>query len=157
MSIRNLIEFVLLAALWGLSFLFLRVATPEFGAFALIEIRVVVAVLFLLPIWVVREVKTAKTSLLPNWFSIGVVGLLNSAIPWVLFAYSTLYVTGGYASILNATVPIWGALGAWFWFGKKPSFDGSTGLVVGILGVVILVWGSLSSLTTNMGLALQRA
>jgi len=154
MSLRNLIEFVLLSALWGASFLFLRVATPEFGAWALIEIRIVIAVLFLLPIWIVREAKTAKTSLWPNWFPIAVVGVINSAIPWVLFAYATLYITGGYASILNATVPIWGALVAWMWLGKKPGFDSSMGLVVGILGVVILVWGSLNSLTMDISLGI---
>ena len=134
--------------------MFLRVATPEFGAWALIEIRIVIAVLFLLPIWIVREAKTAKTSLWPNWFPIAVVGVINSAIPWVLFAYATLYITGGYASILNATVPIWGALVAWMWLGKKPGFDSSMGLVVGILGVVILVWGSLNSLTMDISLGI---
>ena len=144
MSSRNLIELILLAALWGASFLFLRIATPEFGAVALIEIRVFVASVFLLPIWLLRESGTTRHSVRLHWQPLLVVGLLNSAIPFVLFAYSTLYITGGYASILNATVPIWGALVAWVWLKRTLSRDGIAGLVVGFAGVAVLVSSSIS-------------
>ena len=144
MSIRNLIELILLAALWGASFLFLRIATPEFGAIALIQVRVLVAALFLLPIWYFREAKRTKKQVQQYWRPLLVVGLLNSAIPFVLFAYSTLYITGGYASVINSTVPTWGALVAWFWLGNKPGFDSTVGLAIGIVGVIILVSGSLT-------------
>ncbi len=144
MSIRNLIELIILAMVWGASYMFMRIATPEFGAIALIEIRVLVASLFLLPIWIFREGKTSSQSVKHYWWPILVIGTLNSAVPFVLFAYSTLSITGGFASILNSTAPIWAALVAWLWLRKKLNFNGVLGLLLGLIGVVILVSGSFS-------------
>ena len=144
MSIRNLIELILLAMVWGASYMFMRIATPEFGAIALIEIRVLVASLFLLPIWIFREGKSSTQQVKQFWWPIFVIGTLNSAVPFVLFAYSTLSITGGFASILNSTAPIWAALVAWLWLKKKLNFNGILGLLLGLIGVAILVSGSLS-------------
>ena len=144
MSIRNLIELILLAMVWGASYMFMRIATPEFGAIALIEIRVLVASLFLLPIWVLREAKSSKEKVKQFWWPLLVIGTLNSAVPFVLFAYSTLSITGGFASILNSTAPIWAALVAWIWLRKKLNFNGVLGLMLGMVGVSILVSDSLS-------------
>lgn len=144
MSTRNSIELVLLAALWGASFLFMRVATPEFGAVVLIEIRVLLAGLVLLPIWFMRESTSSRANAISHWKPLFVVGILNSAVPFVLFAYSTLYITGGYAAILNATAPIWAAVVAWVWLRKTIQSSSVIGLVVGFLGVVTLVSGSLN-------------
>lgn len=139
MSARNLAELILLAAVWGASYLFMRIAAPEFGPIALIEIRVAIAALFLLPFWLVRDAKMNASLVREKWVELTVIGTLNSAIPFVLFAYSTLYITGGFASILNSTVPIWGALVAWFWLGQRLNLDSSIGLGLGLFGVAILV------------------
>lgn len=143
MNARNLIELVLLAAIWGASFLFMRIATPEFGAIALIEIRVLIASLFLLPIWYLREGSSSWQSVQTHWRHLLVIGVLNSAIPFVLFAYSTLYITGGFASVLNSTAPIWGALVAWIWLKSRLSLQAYIGLGIGVLGVAILVSDSI--------------
>lgn len=74
-----------------------------------------------------------------KWLQLTVVGLLNSAIPFVLFAYSTLFITGGFASILNSTAPIWGALVAWVWLGQRLNLASSIGLGLGLIGVGVLV------------------
>jgi len=108
MSARNIIELVILAAIWGASFLFMRIAVPEFGAVVLIEARVAIAALVLLPFWWHRESASSRQQVVKHWPRIFVVGLLNSSIPFVLFAYSMLYITGGVAAILNGTAPIWG-------------------------------------------------
>lgn len=144
MSIRNLLELILLAAIWGASFLFMRIATPEFGAVALIEVRVLVASIFLLPIWILRDAKHQSKLVIGHWPHLLVVGILNSAVPFVLFAYSTLYISGGFSSILNATAPIWGALVAWVWLRATLSFEATIGLGFGLLGVAILVSKSIS-------------
>ncbi|NNC98566.1 MAG: DMT family transporter [Gammaproteobacteria bacterium] len=157
MSLRNLIELILLAALWGASFLFMRVATPEFGAIALIEVRVLVASVFLLPFWIYREAAFTRRAAISHWRPLLAVGILNSAVPFVLFAYSTLYITGGYASILNATAPLWGALVAWIWLKKTMSMDGVAGLLLGLTGVGILVSGSLSTSLTGVSLGILAA
>lgn len=143
MSYKHFSELILLAALWGASFLFMRVATPEFGAVLLIELRVLIAALVLLPFWLVSEPPSMRKTTIEHWQGLTIVGLLNSAIPFVLFAYSTLYITGGYASILNATAPIWGGLVAWIWLRRVLRGGEILGLIIGFLGVLLLVSGSL--------------
>jgi drug/metabolite transporter (DMT)-like permease len=139
MSAKNIIELVVLAALWGASCLLMRIAVPEFGAVALIEARVLIAGLVLLPFWWLGESASSRRQVKLYWRRIFVVGLLNSAIPFVLFAYSMLYITGGMAAILNGTAPIWGAVVAWLWLNNRLALNGVFGLVVGFSGVVLLV------------------
>ncbi|NND82984.1 MAG: DMT family transporter [Gammaproteobacteria bacterium] len=135
----HLAQLVLLAALWGASFLFMRVATPEFGPVALIAIRVTIAALFLLPVWWLREGRKRASVWQSQWPHLLVVGALNSAIPFVLFAYSTLSITGGLASILNSTAPLWAALVAYLWLREPLSSGRVAGMVLGLGGVAILV------------------
>lgn len=138
MKSRDLTDFLLLAALWGASFLFMRVAAPAFGAFALVEVRVAIAAAFLLPLLAWR----GKVAVLRGRAAtLAVVGVLNSAIPFVLFTYSTLTLTAGFASILNATVPMWAALVAWLWLRDRIRAAQWLGLAIGLAGVVLLVWG----------------
>ena len=72
------------------------------------------------------------------------VGVINSAIPFSLFAFATLYLSAGFTSILNATVPFWAALVAWVWLRERLSGVRVVGLLIGFLGVVLLVWGKIS-------------
>ncbi len=144
MPAKYAVELVLLASLWGASFLFMRIATPEFGAVALIEVRVLLAGIVLLPFWFLREKREQRRMVYANWGTLTIIGILNSAVPFVLFAYSTLFVTGGFASILNATAPIWGALVAWVWLRRTMPMSGVLGLILGLAGVIYLVSGSLS-------------
>lgn len=139
MSFKNIIVLIVLAALWGASFLFMRIAVPEFGAIMLIEMRVLLAGLALLPFWWINESSQSKSRSLVKWKQIFVVGLLNSSIPFVLFAYSMLEISGGMASILNGTTPIWGAVVAWLWLKKRLSVNAVLGLLIGFLGVALLV------------------
>lgn len=139
MSLKQLFLLVLLAALWGASFLFMRIAVPEFGPFALIAVRVGIASLVLLPIWWIAEPLSQRQLILKAVPQMVTLGVLNSAIPFVLFAYSTLHITGGLASIMNSTATIWTAIVAWLWLGRKPSLQVSIGLGLGLLGVVLLV------------------
>ena len=125
--------------------MFMRVAVPEFGPFALIEIRVVIASLFLLPIWYFREAKQSWPVVKRKWKFLLVLGTFNSAAPFSLFAFSTLFVTGGLASILNSTTPIWGAIVAFVWLRKTLAWDGVLGLALGMLGVSILASGSIAA------------
>lgn len=143
MTLQQQLLLVVLAAIWGASFLFMRIATPEFGPFALIAIRVFTASLVLLPIWYWREsIKQAKI-VRAHWRSLLVVGLFNSAIPFVLFAFSTLYVTGGLASIMNSTATFWTVVVGWFWLGRKPTVQTMLGLVLGMFGVGVLLMDSI--------------
>ncbi len=150
MKIRDGVELLILAAVWGASFLFMRIAAPEFGPVALIALRVAVAALCLLPLLVWQQ---GLSELRRRWAVIGLLGLLNSALPFCLFAYAALSVSAGFSAILNATTPLWGGLIAYFWLGEKLSFGRILGLGLGIVGVATLVAGHVSFKPGGSGFA----
>lgn len=134
-------EFVLLAALWGSSFLFMRLGALEFGVLPTAGLRVMLAALFLLPVFLIKGVwadfrRRARPILL--------VGVLNSALPFALFSFAVLHISTGLTSILNATVPLSGAVVAWLWLKDRPGGSRMLGLLIGFLGVTALVVGKSS-------------
>ena len=154
MSSRDVAELLVLAALWGASFLFMRVAAPEFGPVALIALRVGLAALVLVPAMAVRG---GAGQLRGRLVPVLVVGVVNSAIPFCLLAYATLWVTAGLASILNATSPLWGALVAHLWLRDRLTKARALGLAVGFSGVIFLFWGRASFKAGGAGLAVVAA
>jgi drug/metabolite transporter (DMT)-like permease len=131
-------ELLLLGALWGASFLFMRVAVPEFGPLALVLVRVGGAALVLLPLLAWRGQWPALRA---HWRPIALVGVLNSAVPFALFALAALVLGTGLMSVFNATASIWGALIAWLWLRDRLDASRWLGLVIGLAGVVALSWG----------------
>ena len=109
-------EFFLLSSLWGASFLFMRLGAAEFGPFPTAGLRVALATVFLWPILVHQGQWPA---LRKHWRPVLLGGLINSAIPFALYAWAVLHITTGLASILNATVPLFGAVVAWLWLGER--------------------------------------
>ena len=147
-------KLVCLSAIWGSSFLFTRIAAPEFGPFALIEFRMIVATLVLAPILLMR-VPRAEFSR-ERW-RVLLLGICNTAIPFSMFAYATVRLGAGTSSVLNSTVPFFSALIAWLWTGEKVTSGQSLGLALGTVGVLILSWGKLSWLPGGNGLAFVAA
>lgn len=135
------LEFVLLAAIWGSSFLFMRIGTLQLGPLPTAGLRVGIAALFLLPILQARGLGPA---LRQHWKLTFVVGILNSAIPFACFTYALQSITSGLSSILNATVPLFGAVIAWLWLRDRPTGSRILGLAVGFLGVALLAWDKAS-------------
>ena len=129
------IEFFALAAIWGSSFLFTRIAAAEFGIFPTAAMRVGIAAAVMLP-FLLRSAHWGafKQHAKPIMF----VGLLNSGIPFALYAYAVLSITTGLSAILNATVPLFGAVVAWLWLKDRPSASRVVGLIVGFVGVALL-------------------
>ncbi len=154
MKAKDIIDLVLLAAAWGASFLFMRLGAPEFGPIVVAELRMLIAALFLLPI---LKMRGGFAELPPNWKPLTMLGVLNSAIPMTLLAYSTLYVTAGYSSIFNATAPLWGALIAWVWLSERLSKIGVIGLLIGLLGVAVLAGDTESLVSPGSMLAVAAA
>ncbi len=138
MTRRDLAELMLLGALWGASFLFMRTGAAEFGPVALVFVRVTGASLLLLPLLAWRGETAA---LRQRWRAIAVVGVVNSALPFLLFMIAALVLGVGLMSVLNATVPIWGALVAGLWLGERLDAGRWLGLAVGVAGVAALSWG----------------
>ena len=135
MSAAVAAEFILLAALWGASFLFMRLGTLEFGPLPTAGLRVAIASLALLPVMLSRGL---WPQLRQHWKPVMICGLINSAIPFALFSFALLSISTGLSSILNATVPLFGALVAWLWLGDKPGASRTVGLVIGFIGVALL-------------------
>lgn len=138
MSPSLIAEFFLLAALWGSSFLFMRLGAAELGPLPTAGVRVVLAALFLLPVFLVKGVWADFRS---RARAILFVGLLNSGIPFALFAFAVMHISTGLTAILNATVPLTGALVAWLWLKDQPGRSRMLGLLIGFVGVVLLVVG----------------
>jgi len=141
MKFSDIVDLVALSALWGASFLFMRIAAPEFGPLVLVEVRVFIAALFLLPIFLLRADVSALTS---NWKKLAILSIMNSAAPFFLLTFATLSITGGFAGILNATAPIWAAMIAWVWLSDRLGLSRILGLVIGFAGVLLLVWNKVS-------------
>ncbi|HVE54366.1 MAG TPA: DMT family transporter [Ramlibacter sp.] len=137
MSLASIIDFVALAAIWGASFMFMRFAVTEFGVVGTAAARVAIASAFLLPLMLA---KGHAATFRRNWWKVMLVGVLNSAMPFLLFAFSILSITTGLASILNATAPLFGALVAWAWLKDRPTGSRVLGLFVGFAGVAMLAW-----------------
>ncbi len=132
-----MVDFVVLAAIWGSSFLFMRIGAVEFGPLPTAAVRVTIAALFLLPIVWLRGL---LPELRRNWRRVFIIGMLNSGIPFVCFSFALLSITTGLSAILNATVPMFGALVAWLWLKDKPTASRVLGLVIGFAGVAMLAW-----------------
>jgi drug/metabolite transporter (DMT)-like permease len=138
MSPILLLEFIALAALWGASFLFMRLGAAEFGPVPTAGLRVGIAALCLLPVFLKAAV---WASFRARWRAILLVGVLNSGLPFLLYSFAVLHIPTGISAILNATVPLTGALVAWLWLKDRPGGSRVLGLAIGFVGVALLVLG----------------
>lgn len=130
-------EFVLLASLWGASFLFLRIGVGEFGVFPTAAVRVLIASLFLLPLLWLRGL---GPELRRHYKPVLLVGLLNSAVPFASFSFALQSISTGLTSLLNATTPLFGALIAWLWLREGLTRLRVLGLLIGFAGIALLAW-----------------
>ena len=137
MSVASIIDFVVLAAIWGASFLFMRLAVVDFGPVATAALRVAVATAFLLPL---MFAKGHGAVFRRHWWRVCLVGVINSGLPFILFSFALLSITTGLSAILNATVPLFGAIVAWWWLKDRPTGSRVAGLVIGFGGVAALAW-----------------
>ena len=141
-SVGLALEFLLLGALWGSSFLFMRLGLGEFGALPTVGVRVGIAALFLWPLVVLRG---EAGVLLKNWKRLFLMGVFNAGIPFLCFAFALQSISTGLAAIVNATVPMFGAMVAWLWFHDRPGGLRTLGLVIGFAGVALLASGNVGA------------
>ncbi|MBA3673061.1 MAG: DMT family transporter [Gemmatimonadaceae bacterium] len=136
MKRRDLAALFLLGALWGGSFLFIRIAAPSLGAFPLAAGRVVLAALIL---WLGLRAAGRRVELRGRVRKLLVLGALNAAIPFSLIAVAELRLTASLAAMLNATVPLWASLFGAVWLGERLNARRVAGLGLGVVGVAVLV------------------
>ena len=130
---RVMAELTLLGGIWGGSFLLMRVAAPEFGPLALVEVRLVFGALVLLPF-----VYHARRQLEGRWPVLFGIGMINSAIPFLLFAWATAVAPAAISAIANSMTALFAALFAGWMFGDRIGPRRTTGLVAGMAGVIVM-------------------
>jgi drug/metabolite transporter (DMT)-like permease len=138
---REVAALLTLAALWGGSFLAIRVAAPAFGPFGLIDSRVLLAAVVLLLVVALRR---QRVSLRAHWRGYLLLGAVNAAAPFTLIAAAELQLTASLAAILNAVTPLFAALVGAVWLREALTPRKVGGFLLGLVGVALVVgWSSL--------------
>lgn len=128
------VELAVLGAIWGASFLFMRVSANDFGPVPLVEVRLALGSLVLLPfLWRARGQFP-----LSLWPKIALIGAINSALPFLLFAWAAQRAPAGIGAIANAMTVLFTALVGFLFFGEKIGTRRAVALVAGFAGVVVL-------------------
>ncbi len=135
------VELAALGAIWGASFLFMRVAANDFGAMPLVEVRLALGSLVLLPfLWRARA-QFASPRL---WGKLALIGAINSAVPFMLFAWAAQRAPAGVGAIANAMTVLFTALVGFLFFGEKIGMKRAVALFTGFAGVVVLASGKVA-------------
>ncbi|MBL8130446.1 MAG: DMT family transporter [Anaerolineae bacterium] len=140
MKLRDSALLFVLAALWGASFLFVRIAVPVLGPFPLVASRLILGgALLLIYALAIRQAPDLRA----HWRRYLVIGVFNNAIPYVLIATAQLHLTASFAALLNATTPLFSAVVASLWIKDRLTAPKLFGLFLGIVGVGVIVgWQS---------------
>lgn len=138
MRTADLIRLTALAAIWGGSFVFMRVAAPALGPFTTAGARVLLAGL-LLVLWF--RLARFDAQWRRHWLHYALVGVVNSAVPFTLYSYAALHIPASYSVILNATTPLFGAVFAAVWLNERLTPRRLAGLAVGTAGVALVARG----------------
>lgn len=136
MVFSSILRLFSLAAIWGASFLFMRIAVGQLGPAWLMFGRVLLAALFLA---VVAVVLKRALPLRQHAAHFMLLSFFNTALPFLLFAYAAQTLSASLLAVLNATAPLWGALIGWLFFRQTMSWRIALGLLLGVVGVMILV------------------
>lgn len=138
------LELAALGAIWGASFLFMRIAANDFGAIPLVEVRLGLGSLVLLPfLWRARA-QFASPSL---WAKLALIGAINSAVPFMLFAWAAQRAPAGVGAIANAMTVLFTALVGFLFFGEKIGTRRAIALLTGFAGVVVLASGRMAGVS----------
>jgi drug/metabolite transporter (DMT)-like permease len=130
-------RWLLLATLWSLQFIFLRLAVPVFGAAPVAEARALLGALFLVP-WVVCFARQ-PIGPLEHWKDYLALSLVNNVLPFVCYAWAATSLPAGYLAIINGLVPLSAAVIGALVLGERLSGARIAGFVLGIGGVALIV------------------
>ena len=136
MEFKYWVLLVFLGALWGSAFMFIKVATPEYGPVALVNARLIIASLIFLPILLRKKYLPL---LAPIWKHVLILSVINNMIPFTLFSYASLGSSSNILAILNATTAFNTMVIAYFWINESVTLKQIIGLILGFIGVIILV------------------
>ncbi|MFO1504080.1 MAG: DMT family transporter [Steroidobacteraceae bacterium] len=141
----NALQLVLLGAIWGGSFLFMRIAVNDFGPVPLVFMRLALGSLLLLPfLW--RE--RAKFTL-QRWPMMALIAAINSALPFLLFAWAAERAPAGVGAIANGMTALCAALMGFLFFHEKLTARQSIALVTGFTGIIVLASGKMAGMSVG--------
>ena len=143
------LELGLLGAIWGASFMFMRVAAKDFGAMPLVEMRLALGALVLMPfLWRARASFPLKL-----WPKLALIGAINSAVPFALFAWAAQRAPAGIGAITNSMAVLFTALVALLFYGERIGTRRAVGLFAGFVGVVVLASGKTAGASVGWAVA----
>ncbi|WP_202842928.1 DMT family transporter [Luteimonas saliphila] len=139
------LELCVLGAIWGASFLFMRIAANDFGPAPLVEVRLALGSLVLLPfLWRARARFPLRL-----WPKLALIGAINSAVPFLLFAWAAQRAPAGIGAIANAMTVLFTALVGFLFFGERIGTRRSLALLIGFVGVVVLASGKIAGMSVG--------
>ncbi|MBL6010629.1 EamA family transporter [Bacillus halotolerans] len=136
MSFKQFSILLLLASLFGASFLFIKIASPSLGPLFLIESRVGIAAISL---FIFARLLKQKIEIKYKWKELMILGAINAAIPFVLIAYAELNISASLAAIINSTTPLFSVIISILWLNEGKNMRTFLGIIMGCIGVGILV------------------
>lgn len=136
------IFYLFLAAVWGASFMFLRVGVPEFGAYPFTGLRVGIAGLALLPFLLQKK---RRGEIKENWLRLTLIGFLSTGVPFTLYSFALTSLNAGIGSVINASVPMMTGVLAHIFFQEKLTAKQWLGLFIGLAGVSVLMADGLAN------------
>ncbi|MCK8097902.1 DMT family transporter [Bacillus sp. 2CMS4F] len=136
MSFKQFSILLLLASLFGASFLFIKIASPSLGPLFLIESRVGIAAISL---FIFARLLKQKIEIKYKWKELMILGAINAAIPFVLIAYAELNISASLAAIINSTTPLFSVIISILWLKEGKNMRTFLGIIMGCIGVGILV------------------
>ena len=151
MTISDAVRLISLAAIWGASFIFLRILSPAIGIVATADLRLLIGGLALVLYF---SISRKNFEWKKYWKLYLVVGLINSAIPFLFYAYAALYIPASYSVILNTSAPLFGTLFATIWLAERFTVQRFLGLTIGALGVFYMSWEGPIELTLKVLLSI---
>jgi drug/metabolite transporter (DMT)-like permease len=143
--LSSILQLILLGAIWGASFLFMRLSVNDFGPVALIEVRLVLASVMLLPfLWRDR----ARFSL-KRWPMMALIGAINSGLPFLLFAWAAERAPAGVGAIANGMTVLCAGLIGFLFFGEKLGKQQTLAICTGFVGILVLASGKMAGMSVG--------
>ena len=135
MKLSDFVRLLALAAIWGASFLFMRISAPVLGALPTAFFRVLLGAIGLAVILAILKTKVDFKGKLQQ---IMVLGVINSGIPFLMYSVAALLLPAGYSAIFNATTPMMGVLIGWMCFSDSLTLKKGVGVLIGLMGITLL-------------------
>ncbi|MFN2147140.1 MAG: DMT family transporter [Anaerolineales bacterium] len=156
MTIRNWSAFLLLGLIWGTSFLWIKIGVRELQPFTLVGFRLLFGLLAMSIVIIVRRPAFPRAP--RTWFFLILMGLTNTALPFVLITWGEVRIDSAVASVLNSSMPLFTLVIAHFFLAdERMTLPRVAGLALGFIGILLLFSRELGQSGPSQGILGQLA